>query len=651
MKEKEWNETEIMEQLKTNHWHWKKKISGDILILTLDVYGRSVNVLTMEVMEQLADKIPILAWIADIKPIKGLVIRSEKKSGFIFGADVEEFQNVKTAEEAEKLAKYGQAVFNMLEAFPVPTVAAINGTCLGGGLELALACSYRVAQDDAKIGLPEILLGINPGFGGTVRLPRIIGDSAALQMMLTGKPIDAKKAKKIGLVDEVVPERHLLNAAIAYIEKNPGRKKISLKKRFPGFPLIRRITAWKAKNKAAEKANPNHYPAPNRIIDLWLKRAGYDEEAKSLGEMLVSETSRNIVRLFLGKEKLKKEAKKNPHGVKRVHIVGAGKMGADIAAHCASKGFIVSITDQSEKQIGLAIKRAYDFFKRKLKDPLKIREAMDRLIPDADGGCAKKADLVIEAIVEKAEPKKKLFAALEKIVSPNAILATNTSGIPLEIIAESLSDPSRLVGLHFFNPATIMEVVEVIRGTNTDENIFNRAKSFTAAIDKIPISVKSNPGFLINRCLIPYLIEGVRMSEEGIPIADIDKSAVNFGMPMGPIELADVIGLDVCLLVAKELSKPLGIPVPEILREAVEKGKLGKKNGKGFYDYKNGKKILNREGIADYLIAERLTDKIVREARECLRIGIVGNSDELNVGMVFGTGFAPFRGGPCPSKD
>lgn len=623
--------------------HWEVDVRDDVLILTLDVSDRSANVLTMEAMEEFSsiiDRIP--------RDKQGVIIRSGKPNGFIFGADVEEFQNVKTAEEAEKLAKYGQAIFNKLENFPAPTVAAINGNCLGGGLELALACKYRVAQDDAKLGLPEVKLGIHPGFGGTVRLPKLIGDSAALRIMLTGKPVDAKKAKKIGLVDEIVPERHLLNAAIAYALKNPGRKRLSLKKRFAGLPLIRRITAKKSKKRSAKKANPKHYPAPNRIIDLWLKRAGYKEEAKSLGETLVSETSRNLVRLFLTKEKLKKEAKKNPHNVKRVHIVGAGKMGGDIAAHCAAKGFTVSITDQSPEQIAGAVKRAYELFKIKLKDPLKIREAMDRLIPDTTGDCAKKADLVIEAIVEKTEPKKKLFAALEKIIPANAILATNTSGIPLETLAESLNDPSRLVGLHFFNPATIMEVVEVIRGENTAEEIFNRAKSFTAAIDKIPISVKSSPGFLINRCLVPYLIKAVQMAGEGIPIADIDKSAVEFGMPMGPIELADEIGLDVCLLVAEELSAPLNMPVPDILKKMAAERKLGKKTGVGFYEYKDGKKISRGKGTANNLIAGRLIIKIVAEAKKCLELGIVADAAELNVGMVYGTGFAPFRGGPLP---
>lgn len=645
--------------------HWKVDMRDDVLILTLDVHGRSGNVLTMEVMKELSYLLPLLSNMTIVKiggdngSIKGLIIRSGKKNGFIFGADVEEFQNVKTAEEAEKLAKYGQAIFNKLENFPAPTVAAINGTCLGGGLELALACKYRVAQDDAKLGLPEVLLGIHPGFGGTVRLPKLIGDgtirlpkfngdSPALKMMTTGKPVDAKKAGKIGLVDEVVPERHLLNAAIAYALKNPGRKKPPLKNRLAGLPLIRQITAKKAIKMAAQKANPKHYPAPNRIIDLWLKRAGYEEEAKSLGETLVSETSRNLVRLFLTKEKLKKEAKKIGHSVKRVHIVGAGKMGGDIAAHCAAKGFIVSITDQSEKQIAGAIKSAYEFFKRKLKDPRKIREAMDRLIPDTTGDCAKKADLVIEAIVEKIEPKKKLFAALEKIVPANAILATNTSGIPLETLAESLKNPSRLVGLHFFNPATIMEVVEVISGKNTAEEIFNRAKSFTAAIDKIPISVKSSPGFLINRCLMPYLLKAVQMAGEGIPMADIDKSAVDFGMPMGPIELADEIGLDVCLMVAEELSTPLNMPVPDILKKMAAEGKLGKKTGKGFYEYENGKKISRGKGTFTFSIACELISKITHEAIKCLNDGIVADIDELNVGMVFGTGFAPFRGGPLP---
>ncbi len=630
--------------------HWKVEyLPNEILLLSLNVNGRSTNILTMEVMKELKYAVQTMEAYKAI--LKGVIIRSGKQNGFIYGADVEEFQNVKTAEEAEELARYGQEIFSELENLSVPTVAAINGNCLGGGLELALACGYRVARDDAKLGLPEVLLGIHPGFGGTVRLPRIIGDSAALNMMLTGKTVDAKKAKYLGLVDEVVPERHLLNAARNYIENRPKRKKLPLKKRVAGLPIIRDITARLAKNQILRKAPPKHYPSPYRIIELWHRRADYAKEAKSLGEMLVSETSRNLVRLFLKKEQLKRDAGKIPHFIKRVHVVGAGAMGADIAMWCASKGFITSVTDQSLEKIGDAVKKGNDFFKKKIKDPRKIREAADRLIADASGECAKKADLIIEAIKEDAEVKKKFFAELEKKASADAIFATNTSSIPLETIGESLSDPSRLVGLHFFNPATKMEVVEVIRGKNTDENIFFRAKAFTAAIDKIPITVKSSPGFLINRCLFPYILEAVSIyARLHIPIEDIDKSAVNFGMPMGPIELADYVGLDVCAAALEEMSK-IGIGYSEsgithILKQMADDKKLGMKNGKGFYEYKNGRKISKRTGTSDNLIAGRLIMKIAMEAKKCLEQDIVSDAEEINVGMVFGTGFAPFRGGP-----
>jgi len=632
--------------------HWKISESNEILILTIDMADKSANVLSTDVIKEL-HKIIFDLYLREKKP-KGLIIRSGKSGGFILGANVEEFKEVASAKEAEKAATYVHSILNAINELPFPTVAAIDGFCLGGGLELALACKYRVATDSDKtrLGLPEVLLGIHPGFGGTVRLPKLIGDLPALNMMLSGRTMRSKVARKIGLVDDVVPERYLIKASVAYIEKCPARKPLSLIKRIPGWTVIRPLVAWILRKKVSEKVNPDHYPAPFRIIDLWLKYSDKKInpeflEAESLGKMLTSDTSRSLVYLFLMREKLKREAKSAEHNVKHIHVIGAGVMGADIAIWAASKGFTVSLSDKYPKVIADATKRAYKFFKKKIKDPIKVQEAMDRLIPDMKGRFLKKADLVIEAVVENAKIKQAVFREVESAVSANTILATNTSSIPLEVIAESLNDPTRLVGLHFFNPVAKMELVEIVKGEKTAGNIVARAKSFASAIDKLPLEVKSSPGFLVNRLLMPYLFDAVTLFRSGTPIETIDRSAVDFGMPMGPITLADTVGLDVCLFVAEELSDTMGISVPPMLREMVAEGKLGRKSGRGFYRYKrNGKLKGRKKGKTDPEIANRLITQIVNETERCLKDRVVADKDDLNIGVVFGTGFAPFKGGP-----
>ncbi|MEK7596280.1 MAG: 3-hydroxyacyl-CoA dehydrogenase NAD-binding domain-containing protein [Patescibacteria group bacterium] len=632
--------------------HWSMKESDEIAMLGLDLQGHSANVLSKEVMAELNEIISeISVWGINKKQPelpKGLIIYSKKPGGFILGADVNEFKSIDLKEEAEKLALHGQSVLDALEKLPFPTVAAINGYALGGGLELALACKYRIAADNEKtrLGLPEVLLGIHPGFGGTVRLPRLIGGAAALEMMLTGKIIDARSAKKLGLVDEAVSERHLLSAAIFYVNRRPKTKKLPFGKRFADYPLIRQIAGKIIKRKIGKKANPKYYPAPYSIIDLWVKKAGLREEAKSLGELMVGKTSRNLVNLFLVKESLKRTAKTVDRKIKHVHIVGAGTMGADIAAWIASKGYPVSIDDQSLEILARAAKRAQEFFKKKFKDPYLARQAADKLIIDPQRNWLKKADLIIEAIIENKEAKQALFKEIEKQISKETILATNTSGIPLEAIAGTLTNPSRLVGLHFFNPVAKMDLVEVIRGKETNGEIFKRALAFAASLDKLPLEVKSSPGFLVNRCLTPYLFEALTMLEGGISKEIIDQSAVDFGMPMGPFALMDAVGLDICLNIGDELEDFVGRKTPTVLREMVAKGKLGIKSKKGFYKYdKIGKPKIGR-AEPDPMVAVRLIGQIVKEANKCLKEGIVDDFQAINIGMVFGTGFAPFRGGP-----
>jgi 3-hydroxyacyl-CoA dehydrogenase/enoyl-CoA hydratase/3-hydroxybutyryl-CoA epimerase len=540
-------------------------------------------------------------------------------------------------------------VFDRLAGLPFPTVAVIHGHCLGGGLELALACRHRVAREDegTRLGLPEVRLGIHPGFGGTVRLPALIGVLPALEMMLTGRSVSARQAHKLGLVDDIVPERHLLAAASACLGTRRAHRP-AWSKRLPGWWPLRPLVCARALKQLKKRVNPGHYPAPYRILELRRHNANQEQEAASLGELLLGRTSANLVHVLLLGERLKREGRSHPHDVQRVHVIGAGVMGGDIAAWSALHGFSVSLQDRDPQIVAQAMKRAYQFFRKKLKTPRAIQQAMDRLMPDAAGHGLRQADLVIEAIVENADAKQALFRHVEQLAPADAPLASNTSSIPLETIGSALRDPARLVGLHFFNPVPKMQLVEVVRAAQSSDGVLNRVRAFTVAIEKLPLVVKSSPGFLVNRVLMPYLMEAMNMVEEGVPIWDVARAATEFGMPMGPVELADSVGLDICLAVAEELSEPLGMSVPERLRTMVERGHLGKKSGQGFYRYdaKGRRKLRAHARPTDVPITERLILRLLNEAMACLREGVVKDADAIDAGLVYGTGFAPYLGGP-----
>ena len=627
--------------------HWHLDYHTDHALLTLDVAGQSANVLSQEVLQELDRHLGEL----EDKPLKGLILRSGKASGFIAGADVREFEKITDPARATELAQLGQQVCARLAGLPFPSVAVIHGFCLGGGLELALACTYRLAREDTvtRLGLPEVRLGIHPGFAGTLRLPPLVGDLAALDMMLTGRAVSARAARRLGLVDEIVPERHLLHAAETFLKSGTARRKAPWYRRWPGWKPLRTLVVRWFTPRVRRKAPPDHYPAPWRILELWRDRATEEQEAQSLGELLVSRSSRNLVHVFLLGEELKRRGKMQAHGIEHVHVIGAGVMGADIAIWAAHKGFRVSLQDQRPEILARAMQKAYGFFKSKLKEPRAAQEAMDRFMPDLEGHGLKRADLVIEAIVEKVEPKRDLFRLVEQQVRPQTLLATNTSSIPLEEIGAALKDPSRLVGLHFFNPVAQMQLVEIVRGAQSSEESLARARAFTGAIERLPLDVKSSPGFLVNRILMPYLIEAVKLVEEGVSIVTIDQAATEFGMPVGPIELADNVGLDICLSVAEELSEPLHMEVPDKLRELVRQGQLGRKSGQGFYRYNaRGRRESPPpdKTAADIPITERLVLRLLNEAMACLREAVVGDADAVDAGMVYGTGFAPFLGGP-----
>jgi len=637
--------------------HWKPVTDAEgILWLHLDQKDKGTNVLCVSVLEELET---ILSDIHSTHLPSGVVFLSDKKSGFIAGADIKEFTKIDGIDQAVKHVQRGQKIMDDIAELKCPTVAMIHGFCMGGGFELALACDYRIVDDGPKtrLSLPEVQLGIHPGFGGTVRLPRLIGAPAAMDIMLTGKPINARKAKKLGMIDYAVPTRQLIPATKKTIMDHPPLHKASRMQALSNHMLVRPLLKRLIIKNVAKKARQEHYPAPYAIIDLWAKyfddpKKMMEEEAKSEANLVVGSTSKNLVRVFFLRETLKAlgKTKATNMSFKHVHVIGAGVMGGDIAAWCALRGLSVTLQDRNEKTIAQAIKRAHKLFSRKLRgDRLGIIDAMDRLVPDMKGLGIPKADVVIEAIIENIEAKQGLYKALEPVMKKGALLTTNTSSIPLEVLNTVLKNPERLVGLHFFNPVAQMPLIEIVTAENTSQEAADNTAAFAARIDRLPLPVKSGPGFLVNRILMPYMLEAVRIHEEGVPASVIDKIALEFGMPMGPLTLADTVGLDICLSVANILSKELDVTVPESLKKLVESGKLGAKSGGGFYEYKAGKKIKVKKqesNVDSNALQERMIGRMLDESAACLSEAVVASKDQLDAGVIFGTGFAPFRGGP-----
>ena len=638
----------------SNWKHWRLETDSDNLAwLTFDRAESSTNTFSSEVLRELADVCKQL----QLHSPKGLAILSAKDNGFAAGADIDEFTTLKSSEEAFAFTRLGCDVFDEVDALPFPTVALIHGFCMGGGTELALACKYRIADDGGKtkIALPEVMLGIVPGWGGAARMPKLIGAAQALDLMLTGRAVDGRRAKNMGLVDVLTPRRHFINAAKMLLSKPPGVHEPALKDAMTNWPIVRGFVARASLKQVAKRAREDHYPAPYAIVDLWQNFGGDprnvpQEHPHSISGMFRHPTTANLVRIFKLQDRLKalgSLANSGEGSIKHVHVVGAGVMGGDIAAWCALKGFTVTLQDLDHARIAPSIKRAAEMFKKRLKAAHLIQAAMDRLIPDVTGDGVTHCDLVIEAIVENAEIKKKLYAQIEPKLKSSAILATNTSSIPLQELSQGLARPERLVGIHFFNPVAQMMLVEIVEGPQTSAEVMKASQAFVKKIDKLPLPVKSAPGFLVNRILTPYMTEAQVMLEEGIPAETIDAAAREFGMPMGPIELADTVGLDVGLAVGKELAKPGG-PQPKKIQELVAAKKLGKKSGEGFYKWVNGKpQKANGTGTVDLApLWMRMTLPAVNEAVACVREGIVVDADLCDAGVIFGTGFAPHRGGP-----
>ena len=631
---------------------WKLQIDADrVAWLTCDVAGSSTNVLSAAVLEDLA---AALTLIAEQKPA-GLILSSAKSSGFIAGADVKEFLDVHTPEAGYQLVRSGQSVFDQLENLPCPSVAAMHGFALGGGLELALAAHYRIGADDGRLslGLPEVMLGIHPGFGGTVRTVRLIGVRPSLDLMLKGKPLKGARALDLGLIDQLVPAAELIASAKRLVLRPPPRKTAPFVEKLLNLKAMRPFIARQAAAALRTRVSKEHYPAPYAIVDLWQHygAAGvesYEAEARSIAKLMCTDTSRNLVRVFLLQNRLKGLGGNPTAEFRHVHVIGAGVMGGDIAAWSAFRGMTVTLQDRSEELIRPAIARAHAFFAKRLKDAGKAEEAAARLRMDVGGDGVAAADVVIEAISENTQAKRAVYRELEPRLKPGAILATNTSSIKIEVLAEQLADPGRLVGIHFFNPVAQMQLVEIVQGDNTHAETAQKAIWFTRKLDKLPLPCRSSPGFVVNRILMPYINEALHALAEGIPAAVIDAAGVRFGMPMGPIELADVVGLDVSLHVGTVLADAFQRGVPEILVKQVEQKKFGRKSGEGFYVWRDGKPVRTtaQNGETPPDLEDRLILPMLNEAVAVLRERVVGDADLLDAGAIFATGFAPFRGGP-----
>lgn len=647
-----------------------------IAVLTLDLPGEKVNKLTTPVMNELES---VLDRLAADRDIRALVIRSGKEGNFIAGADIAEIRDITDPALGRELAGRGQGVFLKLEKLPFPTVAAIHGACLGGGLELALACSHRVISGDPKtaLGLPEVRIGIMPGFGGTQRLPRLVGIANSLDMVLTGKNVYSRKAKKIGLADEVTFRETLLDVAIGTAKKAVGRprpKKVRARRPLlirllESNPLTRMIVYAKAKKSVIEETRGN-YPAPLKALESIRyglshgRQAGYEREAALLGELIATGTSKNLISLFYLNESLKKDTLPSPVRVSRAGVLGAGVMGGGIAQLFAERGITVRMKDVATRGVGAGLKAAADIFRKREKkgilSAIEARDGFDRITGATDHSGFRHADLIVEAVVENMDVKKTVLSEAEEVMREDAIYASNTSSLSITEMAASSKRPDRVVGMHFFNPVEKMPLVEIVRGAKTSDETVSAIATLSRRLGKLPVTVNDGPGFLVNRILMPYLGEAVRMLEEGGSVLDIDRPLLRFGMPMGAFILLDEIGIDVAHKVADILHLGLGerVKPSPLLGALYKEGYLGKKNGRGFYLY-NGRKrggpdpfiqskiATTNAGakISDEEIVERAVLLMVKEAALCLEEKIVDTPEHLDAALIFGIGFPPFRGG------
>ena len=648
--------------------------ANGILVVTLDAPGERVNTLGKAMIAEFE------ALIASLQTgeagVRGIVIRSGKPDNFIAGADIKDFVKIQSAEEGEALSRSGQALIDRLGALPMPVVVAIHGSCLGGGLETALACSYRIASDDAKtvLGLPEVMLGLIPGAGGTQRLPRLIGLAAALDMILTGRTLRAAKARKAGLVDEVVPVAALTQAArAAALALADGTLKPRRRGIGPLERLLKPVIIRKARASVLEKTG-GHYPAPLAAIEAVERgtattlEAGLGIEAKFFGELSVSPASRSLVSVFFATQEIKKDTGV-PEGteareVAKLGVLGAGLMGAGIAGAAADVGVDVRLKDATLDALGHGLRYLRGSFEeRRKRGSLTARDVarrLDRIAPTVEPTGFKRCDLVIEAVFEDLELKRNVLAEIESVTRDECVYASNTSSLPIREIARNAGRKTRVLGMHFFSPVHRMQLLEVIVTKETDAWATATAVAFGRRLGKHVIVVRDGPGFFTTRALSPYLNEAARIVEAGARIEDVDRALVALGFPVGPIALLDEVGIDVGAKVSKVLEHAFGARMtpPASMARVVEDGRLGRKNGRGFYWY-NGKKKRPDESVYALLangaerkavdareIQERLVFAFLNESALCLHEGILRSPRDGDVGAIFGLGFPPFLGGP-----
>jgi len=645
--------------------------------LTFDRPNSSANLFDIATLEELDAH---LATLESRRDLRGVVLISAKAKIFIAGADLNSFTKNFTREGLGQTVDLGHRIFTRLERLPIPSVAAINGVCLGGGCELALACDWRVASLDksTKIGLPETQLGILPAWGGSVRLPRLIGLPAALGIILAGKQLAAIPAQKAGLVDELAQPEYLLAAAEKFIAR--GKRPSSAPKGLLNSALARPLVAMKAKRDVLAKTQ-GHYPAPLQALKVC--RAAYGRplaeglalERAAFLELAETPACRSLMGIFFLQERAKKlkVAGVDGTGIKArsLAVVGAGVMGAGIAQWSAARGYPVLLKDIAPEMLAKGLQAAEKIFrdaaKRRIFTAAEATAGLDRITPVAGAVSLARVDLVIEAAVEKLELKQKIFRQLEQQAGPQTVLATNTSALSIDAIASGLTDPGRVVGIHFFNPVHRMQLVEIVRGPRTSPAALDTALQFVKAIGKLPVLVKDSPGFLVNRILLPYMVESVRLFNEGCGISQLDRLMLDFGMPMGPLRLSDEVGLDVAQHVALDLQQRLPQPVPinDTLEKMIARGWLGKKSGRGFYVFdpkKGAKEKPNRElgflqtagkgaGQDAATLLDRMVLVMINEAARCLEEGVIAAPEDVDFGMIFGTGWAPFRGGPLRHAD
>lgn len=667
--------------LETQRAFIRRHLTEDrICILTFDRPESKANIFDRVTLEQLNTH---LNAIANMPQLRGLILVSGKSNIFVAGADIHSMSGNAKKDDVRRIVELGQRVFNRLATLPLPKVAAINGACLGGGFEICLACDYRIASTDksSKIGLPETKLGIIPGWGGTTRLPRLIGLPAALDIILGGKVVSSKSALKRGMVDEVIAKERVLEAAFRIINTRGSgllSRKKSLKLRLVNSGLF----AWLIRGRLRTSLNrktKGHYPAIMKALDVATRGICKSVENSlllergAILELSQTQVCRNLIGVFYLQERAKKIAAKASTAnrkIQKLAVVGAGVMGSGIAQWASSRNIQVILRDIDKDQVakGMAnIAKIYaDGAKRRVFDAIEVQSGLDRVYPSAEEVPLKNAELVIEAAVERMDLKKSIYHRLANLTKSDTILATNTSALSVSDLAEGIPHPQRVIGIHFFNPVHRMQLVEVVVGNQTSPEVVQRTLCFVHQIGKLPVLVKDSPGFLVNRVLMPYLVEAGNLFEQGASIEDIDNCMLDFGMPMGPLRLLDEVGIDVAKHVASTLSDcfPERFKTPQVLEEMMREGMLGRKSGSGFFQYAKGKKHnlpnpkvtrlrpRGRTSLDPLMkLQKRMVLLMINEASRCLEEEVVQSPADVDFGMIMGTGFAPFRGGPLRHAD